>query len=221
MARAGTARVRPVAVPSDLSDDAPADGLVRLPLWVRWSAPSLEYDLSDPRQLQSVYEQVLREGSENDVRAYVRASTLIDVFEALNLPQHVRAAWVPWIAARRGGLTREEHRSLTLHCAIAARLIADPESVVAKARQNLAVMREANRDGGAEVWFDEWEQLLSRPVSHIIDVLVSTDQRARDLRQVTPFAGVLSDEERRDLYSTRPAPAPVLPIPRRGLTREQ
>jgi hypothetical protein len=177
-------------------------------LHVRWSGPPLEYDLSDPRHLRSVYEQLLREGSEDDVRAYVRASTLIDVFEDLYLPHHVRAAWVPWIAARRGGLTREEHRSLALHCAIAARLVADPENVLAKARQNLAVMRQSNSDGGADVWFVEWEQLLSRPVSRIIDVLVSTEQQARELRQVTPFAGVLSDEERRDVSSRNAPPLP-------------
>jgi len=150
----------------------------------------------------------LREGTEDDVRAYVRASTLIDVFGELNLPQHVRAAWVPWIAARRGGLTRKEHRSLALHRANAARLVADPENVLAKARRNLAVMRRSNRDGGADVWFVEWEQLLSAPVSRIIDVLVSTQQRARELRHVTPFAGVLSDEERRDLYMRDAPPSP-------------
>jgi hypothetical protein len=42
-------------------------------------------------------------------------------------------------------------------------------------------------------------------LSAVIEVLVSTSQRARDLRQVTPFAGVLSDEERRAIYQAERA----------------
>src|SRR5438128_10637422 len=101
MARAGTARVRPVAVPADLGDHAPADGVIHLPLRLRWSGAPIEYDLSNPRHMRRVYEQVLREGTEDDVRAYVCASALVDVFDELYLPQHVREAWEPWIAARR------------------------------------------------------------------------------------------------------------------------
>jgi transcriptional regulator with XRE-family HTH domain len=97
-------------------------------------------------------------------------------------------------------LTREERRSLALHRAIAARLAADPKRVLAKTRQNLAVMRRANSDGSAEPYFMDWEELLRGPRRKLIEVLVSPDQYARDLRQVSPFAGVLSDAERRAAY---------------------
>ena len=98
-------------------------------------------------------------------------------------------------------LTREDRRSLALHRVIADRLLADPEAVITKARRNLRVMRRANADGSASRWFDEWERHLDGPVAGIVEVLVSHDQAARDLRQVTPFAGVLTDEERRAIYA--------------------
>lgn len=102
------------------------------------------------------------------------------------------------------GLTREDQRSLALHRVIAARLLADPERVIAKARRNLRTMRRANGDGSADVWFDDWERRLDGPVAGIVEALVSHDQSARDLRQVTPFAGVLADDERRAIHATVP-----------------
>jgi uncharacterized protein (UPF0147 family) len=74
---------------------------VELPLSIRWSDEPIAYDLANPRHLRSVYEQVLREGSDAEVRRYVRASTLIEVWDDLFLPEHVRAAWVPWLARHR------------------------------------------------------------------------------------------------------------------------
>ncbi|MGQ0805280.1 MAG: helix-turn-helix domain-containing protein [Actinomycetota bacterium] len=114
-------------------------------------------------------------------------------------------SYAPVSKERLAGLTREDQRSLALHRAIVTKLAADPETVLTKARRNLSVMRRANQDGGAEPWFAEWERLLRGPLSAVIEVLVSTNQRARDLRQVTPFAGVLSDEERRAIYQAERA----------------
>jgi hypothetical protein len=97
MSSVPTARVRPVAVPDDLDDAAPIAGTVRLPLAVRWSGEPIDFDLANPRHLRSVYEQVLREGTDDDVRRYIRASTLVEIWNELYLPPHVRAAWAPWI----------------------------------------------------------------------------------------------------------------------------
>jgi hypothetical protein len=65
-------------------------------------------------------------------------------------------------------------------------------------------MRRANDDGAAEAWFTEWERRLDGGLPSVIEALVSHEQAARDLRQVTPFAGVLSDEERRAIYAAMP-----------------
>ncbi len=127
-----------------------------------------------------------------------RLSTLRRLLEAAGM--RLELNYVPVSAERLAGLTREERRSLALHRAIVARLAADPEGVLAKARRNLAVMRRANEDRSADPWLGEWGRLLRGPIPPVVEVLVSPSQRARDLRQVTPFAGVLSDEERRAVY---------------------
>jgi transcriptional regulator with XRE-family HTH domain len=128
-----------------------------------------------------------------------RLSTLRRLLDAAGM--RLELAYAPAAKQRRiVALTREEQRSLALHRAIAARLATHPRSVLAKARRNLTVMRRANTDGSAERWLAEWQQRLRGPLAGIIEALVSTDQDARDLRQVTPFAGVLSDEERRAIY---------------------
>ena len=88
-------------VPGDLDDSAPIEGRVRLPVDIAWSGQS-EYDLGVPRQLRRVYEQVLREGTADEVRRYVRATTLYELWDELVLPAYVREAWAPWLAARRG-----------------------------------------------------------------------------------------------------------------------
>jgi transcriptional regulator with XRE-family HTH domain len=128
-----------------------------------------------------------------------RLSTLRRIVEAAGMELEWRCS--PVADATAAGFTREDRRSLALHRAIAARLLADPAAVIAKARRNLRVMRRANTDGSADPWFDEWERRLAGPVAAVVEVLVSHDQEARDLRQVTPFAGVLTDDERRAIYA--------------------
>jgi hypothetical protein len=90
---------RPVAVPADLdARGAPkANGRVELPLHLRWSGEPLIYDLDDHADRARVYEQVLREGSEEDVRYYVNADQLLEVWDELVLPAAVRRAWAGWL----------------------------------------------------------------------------------------------------------------------------
>lgn len=95
-----SARWRPVAVPDDLDNSAPASGRVRLPVDIAWSGQS-DYDLGVRRQLCRVYEQVLREGTAEQVRRYVRASMLLEVWDELVLPEYVRVAWEPWVNAHQ------------------------------------------------------------------------------------------------------------------------
>ncbi|MGQ0804187.1 MAG: hypothetical protein ACT4PI_10040 [Actinomycetota bacterium] len=71
-----------------------------MPATIAWSGQP-DYDLGDRKQLRRVYEQVLREGTADEVRTHLRASTLLEVWDELYLPAHVRQAWEPWIAARR------------------------------------------------------------------------------------------------------------------------
>jgi len=96
-------------------------------------------------------------------------------------------------------LTREEQRSLELHRAIARRLAADPAAVIARARRNLA--RMGARGGHATRLLREWDVMLDRPVEALCSVLTDPGEWARELRHVTPFAGVLSASERASVYA--------------------
>lgn len=95
-------------------------------------------------------------------------------------------------------LTREDRRSLALHRAIAKSLVKDPHSVLERAHRNLAKM--SRNHPGARRLFVHWRALLSLNVADLCDVLVDPRAWARDLRQVTPFAGVLSPPERAAVY---------------------
>jgi hypothetical protein len=90
--------MRPVAVPDDLDSSRPkASGQIELPLHVRWSSPPLTYDLADRADRARVYEQVMREGTESDIRFYVEAEHLLELWDELVLPPAVREAWAPQI----------------------------------------------------------------------------------------------------------------------------
>ena len=94
---------RSLVIPDDVADPAvvKATGLVTLPARVRWSAPACSYDLTDRRQRARVYEQVLVEGGEQDVRELIDVDELIALSDELYLPDHVRRAWADRIAERR------------------------------------------------------------------------------------------------------------------------
>jgi transcriptional regulator with XRE-family HTH domain len=92
------------------------------------------------------------------------------------------------------GLTREDRRSLAYHEAVAAILRKDPEAGLALARRNLA--RAIQAQPGAKQLWREWEAWLALPLDELIGRLLGSDLEARDMRQVSPFAGLLTPRER-------------------------
>ena len=72
-----------------------------IPLHIRWSGPPITYDLDDRADRTRVYEQVLREGTEDDVRFYVEANLLLELWDELVLPPAVRRAWADWVRPHR------------------------------------------------------------------------------------------------------------------------
>ena len=56
---------------------------------------------SGSRSRARVYEQVLREGTADDVRFFVDADRLLELWNELVLPPAVREAWTGWIERRR------------------------------------------------------------------------------------------------------------------------
>ena len=92
--------------------------------------------------------------------------------------------------------TRVEEKSLAIHRRIAARLLQRPEPTLRTARINLSRLREADR-GHSVRWLDQWDALLDQPSDEIVVAMLARTQQGIDLRQMTPFAGVLSDVERK------------------------
>jgi hypothetical protein len=96
-------------------------------------------------------------------------------------------------------LTREDRRSLFLHRAIAAKLRRSPREVLTRARRNLRRMMD--RHAGARALLGEWSRILESPsVEEIVSVMTDPQPFARELRAVTPFAGVLNAAERARVY---------------------
>lgn len=95
---------RPVSIPNDVDDASvqKASGSIELPLHVRWTHPRRTYDLADVRQRRLVYEQVLTEGRDDDVRAIIDVDVLASDWDELVLPARVRRAWAEWFRLRRG-----------------------------------------------------------------------------------------------------------------------
>ncbi|MGH9279343.1 MAG: hypothetical protein ACRD12_14715 [Acidimicrobiales bacterium] len=73
-----------------------AHGIVELPLRVRWSGHPKKYDLRKREDRARVYEQVLREGDDDDVRRFIQIDELARLWDDLVLPRHDRKAWVEW-----------------------------------------------------------------------------------------------------------------------------
>ena len=98
---------------------------------------------------------------------------------------------------RRPGFVRREDRvAWELHKAVALRLLEDPEPVLAAARRNIARLRTERRGAYAEGWVDEWEALIDGDTQRLAERMLAADERAIDMRQIGPFAGVLDEEER-------------------------
>jgi len=91
-------------------------------------------------------------------------------------------------------LTREDARSLVYHEAVAEKLRRDTDAVLQRARRHLDRMQVESP--GAGPLLRHWERWLSQPVVELIANMLDIGLLARDMRQVSPFVGVLTPAER-------------------------
>lgn len=85
-----------------------------------------------------------------------------------------------------------DRRSLALHGAVAAKLAAQPE-LLDVARANLRRWLLVNPSDSLH----EWARLLdTTPLPALIELMQSSGERATRLRQSSPFAGLLTPQER-------------------------
>lgn len=83
-----------------------------------------------------------------------------------------------------------------MHALIAKKLLRD-RRILAIAKRNLARWQETR--AGA-TYLAEWRTILKRPPEEIAAFLVADDENATRLRQSSPFAGVLSPQERKRFF---------------------
>lgn len=96
-------------------------------------------------------------------------------------------------------MTREDRRSLMFHVAIAEVLDRDPRGVLAKAKDNLVKLRELHPH--ARDLLDRWHRWLALPVEDLKGLMLGTSASAREMRHVSPFAGLLEPRERARLLA--------------------
>jgi len=89
---------------------------------------------------------------------------------------------------------RADLRALAYHRAVGKRLT---PAMVDAARRRLERWRAAGRIH--PVWADEWTKLLTEPLDRIRAIIGEDSPHAADLRQSSPFAGALSNHERRQI----------------------
>jgi hypothetical protein len=94
------------------------------------------------------------------------------------------------------GHQRLEERSIALHKRISELLEAGPQ-LLSLARENL--QKGVQIHGELQV-FQEWRRILDCPMDEIRAILVSPSEKARWLRQSSPFSGILEPRERWNIY---------------------
>ena len=105
----------------------------------------------------------------------------------------------PAVPLRLEGHARVDARSLAMHRAIAAKLIADPR-LLDVARDNIE--RWSATAGRSQPYLDAWRKLLSSPLLELATIIQEDSELMRAMRQTSPFAGVLSPRERWEIYDT-------------------
>lgn len=92
---------------------------------------------------------------------------------------------------------REKERSRWMNRLVVGELSRHPDRVLAIARDNITRWREIHAGRPSIlVALDRWNEILDEGVESIVTTLTGQSEEAEDLRQNSPFAGVLSQEQR-------------------------
>lgn len=97
----------------------------------------------------------------------------------------------------RPALDRQQLEQLWLHQAIAGKFVSNPDALLAAAEINLRRLRRLHPEGRAWEWLDRWQVVLDSGAEAVLDALTSSAEYAVELRNTSPFAGILSESERR------------------------
>ncbi len=90
-----------------------------------------------------------------------------------------------------------ERRAFSYHALLAERL---DDRLIEEAGDRIERLASAGRLHPR--YAERWRALLARPIEEISAAIVADTQEGRDLRQNSPFAGVLNEQERRRIIET-------------------
>lgn len=110
--------------------------------------------------------------------------------------RRIRRRDVEALRNRTQRMSRDQRRSLWLNTAVAGKLVADPDGTLRVARRNLETLVKAHPRGQGARWLAQWSDLLEGPTERILEVLTSPTPWAREMRQNSPFSGLLDVDER-------------------------
>jgi hypothetical protein len=75
-------------------------------------------------------------------------------------------------------------------------LAADPDRVLTHARRQLDRLRATDTAGHARPLFDRWGRLIEQGPTAVHAVLVDDSPESQQLRQASPFAGLIDPRQR-------------------------
>ncbi|MGW0435716.1 helix-turn-helix domain-containing protein [Micromonospora sp. NPDC003197] len=123
-------------------------------------------------------------------------------FVKVGMHRRIKRDHVEALLRPKPKLTRDQLKSLWLHQAVAGSLVTDPDEVLGKARENLDRLLRQHRETMTEVWLKRWQDKINEGVDTVLKVLTSDDPEAVELRQNSPFAGVLSQAQRKKVLDS-------------------
>ncbi|WP_405428957.1 helix-turn-helix domain-containing protein [Micromonospora sp. NBC_00617] len=123
-------------------------------------------------------------------------------FVKVGAHRRIRRDQVEALLRPKPELTRDQLKSLWLHQAVAGSLVTDPDAVLGKARENLDRLLRQHRETMTEVWLKRWQDKINEGVNAVLKALTSDDPEAVELRQNSPFAGVLSQPQRKKVLES-------------------
>ena len=130
-------------------------------------------------------------------RAYVAGLCLRGLLPYVKVGNQRRIRRADVEALIEPGLTREQLKTLWLHRAVAGKIVQNPAPLLAAAEINMRRLRRRHPDGPEAQWLDRWEVVLEDGIETVLGVLTSSGEYAAKLRGTSPFAGILSETERR------------------------
>ncbi len=91
---------------------------------------------------------------------------------------------------------RDDRVAYELHRAVARKLLTQPKPIIARMPGNIAKIRHNVSGVLPQRWLDTWAAAANSPIDDLIELMLGHDNKAKELRQNTPFADTLTHDER-------------------------